>query len=315
VERAGAGRYWAIWAAVLPILIWALVRILGVHGGFPLVPLLAYTPYVAAAALIAAGVAVALRNWAASALAGLAAVLLFAALAPRAVGGGDELPSGAAELRVLSTNIHHGTAEPAALVGLVDRFDADVLSVQELTPSFARELAAAGIAKRLPNAILSMHRGASGGGIYSRLPMQKLEGPPPSDFRNPRALLSADGHRFRLVAVHPYPPTLNHVSLWREGLEKLPAADPSGPPWLLAGDFNATLDFPELNDLIDTGYRDAGAVTGRGLEPTWPSGEIFPPPVTIDHVLADRRAAILDYAVEDLPGSDHRAVFARLGLP
>ena len=68
MERAGAGRYWLVWAAVLPILVWALVRVTGVEGGFPLVPVLAYTPYVAFAALLVAGIAVALRNWAAAAV-------------------------------------------------------------------------------------------------------------------------------------------------------------------------------------------------------------------------------------------------------
>ena len=63
------------------------------------------------------------------------------------------------------------------------------------------------------------------------------------------------------------------------------------------------------------GYRDAADVAGEGLEPTWPQDEYRSPPVTIDHVLADRRIGFADYDVLDLPGSDHRAVFARLVLP
>jgi endonuclease/exonuclease/phosphatase family metal-dependent hydrolase len=39
------------------------------------------------------------------------------------------------------------------------------------------------------------------------------------------------------------------------------------------------------------------------------------PPVTIDHVLAPHRLGVAGYAVADLPGSDHRAVFARLAVP
>jgi hypothetical protein len=37
--------------------------------------------------------------------------------------------------------------------------------------------------------------------------------------------------------------------------------------------------------------------------------------VTIDHVIADDRLGITGYSVEDLPGSDHRAVFAALVVP
>jgi endonuclease/exonuclease/phosphatase (EEP) superfamily protein YafD len=315
VARTGAGRFWPIWAAVVPIGIWAAIRALGVDGGFPLIPLIAYTPYVAVAAPIVATAALALRNWPAAVIASLATVFLLAAVLPRALGAGEDLPPGAEELRVLSANVHHGTADPAPLVALVRHLHADVLSVQELTPSFARKLRKAGLRRRLPDAVLSLRRGASGGGIYSSLPLRRLPAPPPVAFRMPRGLLTLDnGRRVRIVEVHPYPPKRNNVDVWRAGMDSLPAAQESGPPWILAGDFNATLDFPELRELLETGYRDAGEVTGNGLEPTWPQGRILPPPVTIDHVLADRRASILDYRVENLPGSDHSAVFAALAF-
>jgi endonuclease/exonuclease/phosphatase (EEP) superfamily protein YafD len=315
VDLAGARRFWPIWAAVLPVAAWALVRALEVDGGFPLIPLIAYTPYVAAVAPIVLTAALALRNWAAALIAALATGFLLAAVMPRALGAGEDLPPDSEELRVLSANVHRGTADPDALVALVRRLDVDVLSVQELTPGFARELRAGGLRRRLPHAALSTRSGVSGGGIYSRLPLRRLRSPPPNPFRMPRAEVALEGgRRVRLVAVHPYPPKRTSVDRWRAGMRSLPAADPSNTPWVLAGDFNATLDFPELRDLLDTGYRDAGEVTGDGLAPTWPQGRILPPPVTIDHVLADRRASILDYGVEDLPGSDHRAVFAFLAL-
>lgn len=41
----------------------------------------------------------------------------------------------------------------------------------------------------------------------------------------------------------------------------------------------------------------------------------FPPAVTIDHVLADQRIGIGDVSVHEIPGSDHRAVFAELIVP
>ena len=288
-------------------------------GGYPLLPLIAYTPYVALAALFVAGIAVALRNWAASAVAGVAVACLLSAVLPRALGDGEGMPAGAAELRVLSANIHHGTAGPARLVELVEAFDADVLSIQELNAHYAVKLRRAGIYRQLPNAVLSVRRKASGGGLYSRLPLREIVAPRTrgAAFRMPRAMVTLEnGTVARIVNVHPYPPKKKLVDLWREQFATLPAAEPSGfAPWILAGDFNATLDFAELRDLLDTGYRDAGEVTGNGLEPTWPAGQVLPPPVTIDHVLADERIAVLDYAVEDISGSDHRAVFARLAVP
>jgi endonuclease/exonuclease/phosphatase (EEP) superfamily protein YafD len=319
MERAGADRHWLIWAAVLPTLIWAVVRALGIEGGWPLVPLLAYTPYVSVLALLLAALAAALRNWAATATAALAVALLATAVLPRALGGGEAVPPGAAELTVLSANIHHGTADPEELVGLVESVDPDVLAVQELNAHYAVKLRRAGIYRLLPNAVISVRRKASGGALYSRLPMREIATPKGNGvaFRMPRAVVSLEnGRTVRVVDVHPYPPKKKVVKLWRTQLRSLPPAELDGPaPWVLAGDFNATLDFSELRDLLESGYRDAGEVTGDGLEPTWPAGRLLPPPVTIDHVLADERIAIADYGVEDIPGSDHRAVFARLAVP
>jgi endonuclease/exonuclease/phosphatase family metal-dependent hydrolase len=84
---------------------------------------------------------------------------------------------------------------------------------------------------------------------------------------------------------------------------------------ILAGDFNATLDHPELRDVLERGYVDAADEAGAGLEPTWPSNSPFPPGVTIDHVLADERVAVRHHRTVRIPGSDHQAVRATLQLP
>ena len=311
----GARRYWLIWVAVAPVVLWTLVRVSGVESGFPLAPLMAFTPYAAIAAFFVAGVALALRNWAATLVAALATVSLAAVVLPRTVGAGTVDPAGRETLTVVSTNIHHGTADPAAVIALVDRYDADLLSVQELTPSFARRLSAAGLGARLPHAVLETHRNTSGAGLYSRFDLRKLPVPERFVFRMPRAELNlGDGSRLRVVGIHPYPPQMNRTSEWEEALESLPSAG-KGTPWLLAGDFNATLDQSQLRDLLDRGYRDAGDVAGKGLEPTFPREGHLILPVTIDHVLADARLGIVDYGVEELPGSDHRAIHAELALP
>ncbi|HWB70247.1 MAG TPA: endonuclease/exonuclease/phosphatase family protein [Solirubrobacterales bacterium] len=315
MRRAGAGRYWLIWPAVIAVLGWAVVRAFGLERGFPAIPLIAYTPYVAAAALLLSGVAVALRNWPAALACGLATASLLLAVLPRAFSG--EIASAPADrqLRVYSVNIHLGGADPTALVARVRRFRPDFLNLQELTPGFAHQLEEAGIRRLLPHAVFSLRLGLSGGGIYSRFPLRRLPTAGHFPLRMPRAAMRLpDGHTIRIVDVHPQTPKRRLVSRWIEGLRDLPSAG-RGAPWVLAGDFNATLDHAELRDVIARGYRDAGAVTGRGLEATWPAGRLLPPPVTIDHVLADRRLGIVDYGVEGLPGSDHRAIHAVLALP
>lgn len=316
-SRAGARRYWWIWAAVIPILVWTVIRLFGLEGGYPLVAMMAFTPYVAIAAFLVAGVAVALRNWAAATLAALAMLCLAVVVLPRTIGSETADAAGHETLTVLSINIHHGTADPDAVVALVDRYRPDLLSVQELTPSFAVELRQAGIERRLPESMLLVHRSASGAGLYSRLPLTPLPHQTRFFFRMPRAAVTMpDGRRLRVVGVHPYPPLSAHSGTWEAALESLPSAG-EGSPWVLAGDFNGTFDQAEFRDLVDRGYRDAGAATGEGLEPTFPTmgHRLMPPSITIDHVLADRRLGIADYGVDDLPGSDHRAIHATIVLP
>jgi endonuclease/exonuclease/phosphatase family metal-dependent hydrolase len=311
LSRSGARRYWWIWVAVAPIVAWTVVRLLGLERGYPLVAIMVLTPYVAVGALFATGVATALRNWAAAVVAGVATVCLAVAIVPRTIGSPVDA-AGHRELTVLAANIHHGTADPRALIALIDRYEPDLLTVQELTPSFSAKLRRAGIAQRFPHSMLRVHRNASGAGIYSRSPLTPLPHQTRFVFRMPRAVLELPSGPVRVICVHPYPPF--RLGEWEDALASFPSAG-TGAPWVLVGDFNATLDQAEFRAVIDSGYTDAGDATGRGLEPTWPVFGSHLPPITIDHVLADRRLGIADYGVDDLPGSDHRAIHAELVLP
>jgi endonuclease/exonuclease/phosphatase (EEP) superfamily protein YafD len=304
------------WVVVAPFLAWAAIRLLGLDSGYPLEAMMPFTPYVAAAAVAAVALALALRRRAPAAAAALAAICLGAVVLPRTIGDGTVGADGRPTLRVLAANVHEGGADPAALVRLVDELRPQVLNVEELTPRFARELAAAGLGSRLPHHVLDPAPRAKGTGIYSRFPLRRLPSLL-SLFRMARAEASLPGgRRLRIVAVHPIPP--RHpvwVDEWERALRTLPSAG-HGTPWLLAGDFNSTLDQAPFRDLVGRGYRDAGEVAGKGLDATFPAdGSLFPPPITIDHILADERFGIVEYEVEPLVDSDHRAVFAVLALP
>jgi len=211
-------------------------------------------------------------------------------------------------LTVLSANVELGGADPNALVALVDRYHPDLLSVQELTPSFARKLRLAGISRRLPHSVLMAQPRGHGAGLYSRFPLTALPHQTHFIVRMPRAMIVLpDKRRLRLVAVHPLPPNMG-ADRWQEALESLPVPG-RGVPWVLVGDFNATFDQAEFRDLVDGGYRDAGEATGKGLEPTWPSRKVFPwGLMTIDHVLADRRLGVVTQNVVPARQAGLRAV-------
>jgi endonuclease/exonuclease/phosphatase (EEP) superfamily protein YafD len=299
---------------VAAVAAWAFFRLAGIDNGFPLAALMAFTPYAAIAAFLVFGVALGAANWPAAGVAAVVTVALAAAVLPRAIGTGTVPADGRPTLVVLAANVHRGSADPRALVALVDRLHPDLLSVEEETPAFAAKLENAGLASRLPNRIVDVAPSSSGAGLYSSLPMRRLGGAGPFRFRMPRAELTLPrGGRLRVVGVHPFPPQPHATTEWEAALRSLPSAG-RGAPWILAGDFNATLDQSQFRDLLGRGYRDAGEVAGDGLQPTFPRQGHLIPPVTIDHVLADRRLGIVSYSVEDLPGSDHNAVHAELVL-
>ena len=122
--------------------------------GFPLTPAMAYTPYVAIASLFVAGIAVALRNWAAATFAALAAGSP-PRRGPAACRRLRRSPSTARSSPVLSVNVHLGRADVPAMMELIERRDPDLLSVQELTPALRRQARGAGICRLLPHAVLS----------------------------------------------------------------------------------------------------------------------------------------------------------------
>jgi endonuclease/exonuclease/phosphatase (EEP) superfamily protein YafD len=303
------------WIVAVPFAGWAVVRLFGLDGGYPLEAMMPFTPYVAAAAVAGAAVALALRCRAPAAIAAVAALSLGAVVLPRQFGDGTVDAAGHPTLNVLAANVHRGRASPTGLVHLVDELHPDVLTIEEYTPRFGRELTAAGLDSRLGHRVLDAAPSSSGTAIYSRFGLRRL---PTASYRFKMARAEAilpGGRRLRIVAVHPYPPTDRAVTgEWEEVLATLPSGD-KGTPWLLAGDFNATFDQAPFRELVERGYRDAGEVAGKGLDGTFPADSLFPPPITIDHILADERFGIVEYEVEPLADSDHHAIFAKLALP
>ena len=307
------------WVVAGGLAAWATARVAGAdrvrRTETVMVPLMSFTPQVAAAAPLAAlGLRLAGRRGPAA-----TAVLASAALGlmVRSRGVPRRQPeAGGPILRVLTTNLLVGRADPDAVVALVRREDPDVLFVQELTVGAETRLKQAGLEDLLPHGQIE-HKGAGprGSGIYARFPLS--EGPPVSSTfaAQPTALLELpDGEQVELICVHPRAPALQRggSARWRAELAVLPA--PGKLPRVVAGDFNATPDHAVFRDILRRGYVDAAIQTGNALIRTWgrPGKD---PWLTLDHVLASRGCAVLDCSVHAIPGSDHRAVYAEIRLP
>lgn len=100
------------WIAATPFAVWTVIRLFGLDTGFPLEAMMPFTPYVAAAALVAVALALALRRRVPAVLAALAAVCLGAAVLPREFGDGTVSAAGRQTLNVLAANVHRGRADP-----------------------------------------------------------------------------------------------------------------------------------------------------------------------------------------------------------
>jgi endonuclease/exonuclease/phosphatase family metal-dependent hydrolase len=305
-----------VWLLVLPGTAWAVLRLGGWERG-PLVQLFAFTPYAAVGVLIPALIALLARRWLAAAVGVVSAALLITAVLPRMLPDHDRGPTTGVELHVLTGNMLEGGADPDTIVGLVRDHDVAVLALQEFTPEAQDRLAAAGLGTLLPYASLVAEADTTGSAVYSRFPITGI-----GSHRNGGGFMQAYGTiqppgatAVIVESAHPLAP-FNLLALrdWRRDLESEPRAEST--PRILLGDFNSTLDHGALRALVARGYHDAADADGAGLIGTWGPYDGDPiPPVTIDHVLVDRRIGVRDVQVHGLPRSDHRAVLASLVLP
>jgi endonuclease/exonuclease/phosphatase (EEP) superfamily protein YafD len=280
------------------------------------VPLLSFTPQAAAAAWASA---LLLRSKGPAAAAAVAGAALTAAVGPRAIPSRQPAAAGPA-LRVLTANLLVGRAAADALVELARRKRADVLFVQELTDDAAARLERAGLYELLPRRVTQpMAHGTRGSGIYARFPLSdRSPARPMSPARCTARLELPSGQFVDLACIHTASPkpawSPPAAARWRCQLSALPP--PGDTPLILAGDFNATLDHAQFRRLLRLGYVDAASQAGNGLVATWgPRAHRRLTLLAIDHVLIDRRSAVLTTSVHRLTGSDHRALYAEVRLP
>ncbi|GLY94544.1 endonuclease/exonuclease/phosphatase family protein [Actinoplanes sp. NBRC 103695] len=308
-----------VWLLLLPMAGWAVLRFGGWERG-ALVQLFAFTPYAAAWSLVPALIALLTRRWLGAAVAVVAAALLAVAILPRVMSDRDTGPATGVTLNIMSSNVELGGADADAVVKLVRDQDVAVLALQEFTPGIQERLEAAGLKTLLPYSSAAPVRGASGSAVYSRFPITS-----PGARRNGGGFMQAYGTitppgagPIVVESAHPLAPyAVEVLDDWSTDLANEPHTDPDGPPRILLGDFNSTLDHHALRELIARGdYRDAAAATGAGLVGTWgPYGGAPLPPVTIDHVLVDKRIGVRDVRVHGVPRTDHRSIYASLTVP
>jgi endonuclease/exonuclease/phosphatase family metal-dependent hydrolase len=219
---------------------------------------------------------------------------------------------------VMTANLHVGRADPDAVIDAVDRYGVDVLVLEEITPSALIELDEAGLARRLDHRAGAPRPDRDGIMLFTSEPLRDLT---EIDTSSPGfgAEMTTSSGPLRILAVHPIAPN-NGVAQWSNDLDVIVAtARASRGPTLVAGDFNATLDHPQLQALMDSNYRDASADAGLGWRPTWPSpdnlrlGSVrLPSLFGLDHVFVRGPLEATNAHVRVVRGTDHRALVSRV---
>jgi endonuclease/exonuclease/phosphatase (EEP) superfamily protein YafD len=227
-----------------------------------------------------------------------------------------ELAVGGRVLSVLSFNVYDGRANAAVLAKIIRDRRPDLVALPEAGDGFRlrldRQLVAQGYrswSSRGPGEpdidSVTVLAASSAGAVHVRVgteatfPYLELGG--------------GTLGRLRFVAFHAMAPVPGATDQWRNDIGLLRRWCNSSVPAIVAGDLNATLYHSVLRDSL-SGCSDAADRRGQGLVGTWPSTWPRWFAVPIDHVLATSGIDAIGVHVLDMPGSDHRAIFASLRI-
>ena len=306
-------------SALAGLAVLLLADLPGLDRGTPFAQLVAFRPVVLAVtgAVLAVPIVVTLlRRRARWGVAALVAVLLLGAgtVATRV------LPDGAGAgtpLTVLTANVYDGEASVHALAALVADERPDLVSLPEAGADYRARLAP--LVEPLGYRVF----GSTGEGVpdvdgVSALARTGLGDLSVSvDETTPFPSVVVTGGALggvRFVAFHSFAPVPARIAQWRIDLAHLSRWCAGGGPAIVAGDFNATLDHSPFR-AGTAGCADAAEQAGTGLVGTWPARLPRWLGAQIDHVVVTDGITTRSAEIRDLPGSDHRAVLARLVVP
>lgn len=205
-------------------------------------------------------------------------------------------------LRVLTSNLYNGGADPSGYARLLERVDPDVVAAQELSADLAEV-----IGSRFDHGLLAPADDFKGMGLVSRHPIEVARVPLP----HRDALVGSNGITIWCVhlanPVDRPPPIRARRQQVRRITDEIAATD---GPTLLVGDLNATPLWPayrRLRTQLDDGVADWARRNGRRPSRTWGLRPWWPAVLRIDHALV-RGLVVLNTFTVRVPGSDHRAL-------
>ncbi len=218
-------------------------------------------------------------------------------------------------LRVVTANAWFANTDHAALVAWLDRSDADIIALQEITPQWMTSLEP--LARAYPYRKFIPRDDPYGIALLSRWPIDDVQ---PLDFAGdgmPSLVANVDvhGRKLQVIALHTRWPVVPELQVARDrALQQAAAlALTRSDSTILLGDLNLTPYAPAFARLVSgSGLRDA--LAGEAWRPTWQAG-FWPLALPIDHVLVPRGTCVTAHEIGPYVGSDHRPLQVTLRLP
>lgn len=326
----------ALFAIATAVLVWP--QFFRLELTFPITQIIASRAALAGAFLVVALVA-ALLLFARPLRAFAASILIIALLGAGANGvvgaargfGSDALPQKTDEsVRVLSWNTAGAAVSADTIAGVIADQQIDVVSLPETSEEVGEQIAIMVRDAGRPMWVhhVNIHPDVPDGpqawqttilisadlGEYSVIDSSR-DGSSNTGAVPSAVAMPVDGTGPTIVAVHAVAPRQNAMPQWRSDLEWIADQCPEGE-FILAGDFNATLDHMASFG-TDGGTMgrcaDAAASTGNGMIGTWPAGLPRLAGAPIDHIMSSPEwKATGTLVLDESGGSDHRALVAQL---
>lgn len=302
---------WTSWAMLVLTGGLLLLRYLPLrHPG--LISLVVAVPYLPFAMLPATVGLLASREWIGSAI-GITLITL--TFGTQLTIPGSHPPTGD-QLRVLSINVAKGTADSQSTLTTAREQNVDIVAIQELTPAFEQRLTEGGINDAFPYSVVRPGQGATGTGLWSRIPLTHSRALDSFGFACVAATVEFDGSMFDVVATHITAPVQDQdSSAWISDLAEIGNLIQSNRyPTIIAGDFNSTLDHKQFRDALHLETADAAQQAGRSYVSTFPADWSLPPFTALDHILVPKPLRATDFHTVRVTGSDHLGIVSTLSL-
>lgn len=300
------GVAWWVAAAGLLALRW-------VPGGVVVVAIQCGLPLVGASLVVLLGLAVIARFRVLSALTAVLLVPMIWLAWPWWMHP-EQQPQAKTDVVVMSSNMFFGAADVQELEQAVREQGVDALVLLEVTPDALEDVEASGIPSVLPFRSGSPRDGADGTMVFTAQRHTQLDTAPDLFFDQIAVEVDGagrSGEPWVLLGAHPSPPTLPDWASDLDALRQWGHEQDPDTALVMAGDFNASSAHPAFREL-EKDLTDAARVTSPGWVRTWPQTGSVPAFVDLDHVLV-RGLGVVDAGQIVLSGTDHSAVWARLG--